>query len=256
MTRVDYDRTLWRAYRAGRALSKDTGRLWMDAIARYLGGTRSGLTVLDLGAGTGRFAILLADAFDARVVAVEPSEKMRVEAERYSAHPRVDHRAGAAETIPAADTEFDFAFLSMIIHHVGDVAACAGELHRVVKPGGLVFIRNVFSGRLDGVPHYAFFPSARAVDEARLPTLEAVRQAFVAQGFELTALDTLVQEIDPSLTAHYERIKRRALSTFELITDAEFDEGLTRMRHAAARETAPTPVLEAIDLLVLRRRTT
>ena len=158
MTRVDYDRSLWRAYRAGRALSEDTGRLWMDAIARHLGGTRSGLTVLDLGAGTGRFAVLLADAFDARVVAVEPSEKMRVEAERYSAHPRVDHRAGAAETIPAADTEFDFAFLSMIIHHVGDVVACARELYRVVKPGGLVFIRNVFSGRLDGVPHYAFFP--------------------------------------------------------------------------------------------------
>ncbi len=248
MTRVDYDRGLWRAYRAGRALSEDTGRLWMDAVARHLGGTRSGLTVLDLGAGTGRFAVLLADAFDARVVAVEPSEKMRVEAERHSAHPR-------AETIPAADTEFDFAFLSMIIHHVGDVAACARELHRVVKPGGLVFVRNVFSGRLDGVPHYAFFPSARAVDEARLPTLEAVRQAFVGQGFELTALDTPVQEIDPSLTAHYERIKQRALSTFELITDAEFEEGLTRMRHAAARETTPTPVLEAIDLLVLRRQT-
>ncbi len=118
-----------------------------------------------------------------------------------------------------------------------------------------MFVRNVFSGRLDGVPHYAFFPSARAVDEARLPTLEAVRQAFVGQGFELTALDTPVQEIDPSLTAHYERIKQRALSTFELITDAEFEEGLTRMRHAAARETTPTPVLEAIDLLVLRRQT-
>jgi len=104
VTRVDYDRGLWRAYRAGRAL-----------------------TVLDLGAGTGRFAVLLADAFDARVVAVEPSEKMRVEAERHSAHPRV------------------------------------------------------FSGRLDGVPHYAFFPSARAVDEARLPTLEAVRQATTSE---------------------------------------------------------------------------
>ena len=36
MTRVDYDRSLWRAYRAGRALSEDTGRLWMDAIARHL----------------------------------------------------------------------------------------------------------------------------------------------------------------------------------------------------------------------------
>ena len=41
-----------------------------------------------------------------------------------------------------------------------------------------------------------------------------------------------------------------------MIPDAEFEEGLTRMRHAAARETTLTPVLEAIDLLVLRRHTT
>jgi hypothetical protein len=46
---------------------------------------------------------------------------------------------------------------------------------------------------------------------------------------------------------------RRALSTFELITDAEFQDGLERMRQAVELETAPTPVLERVDLLVLRR---
>jgi len=253
VTQVDYDRGLYRAYRAGRALSEDTGRLWMDAIAGHLGGARPDLTVLDLGCGTGRFTVLLADAFDARVVGVEPSEKMRFEAKRHSAHSRVLYRAGAAGAIPAGDAEFDFAFLSMVIHHVPDVAACARELHRVVKPDGLVFIRNVFGGRLDGVPHYEFFPSARALDEARLPTVESVRQIFVAQGFELTALDTLRQQIDPSLDAYYGRIKQHALSTFQLISDAEFREGLVRMRRAADLEARPTPVVEAIDLLVVRR---
>lgn len=252
-TKVDYDRGLYRAYRRGRALSADTGQLWTDAIAAYLDGARSGLTVLDLGAGTGRFTALLAEAFDARVVAVEPSAKMREEAERGSAHPRVVYRAGAAGAIPAADAVFDFAFLSMVIHHVDDVAACSRELHRVVTPGGLVFIRNVFSGRLDGVRYYEFFPTARAVDEARLPTVESVRDAFVRAGFGLVALDTLEQQIDPSLQAHYERIKQRALSTFALIPDAEFEEGLARMRRAVDLERTPTPVIERIDLLVLRR---
>jgi len=253
VTRVDYDRRLHSAYRAGRTLSGDTGRLWMDALAGHLGRERTGLTILDLGAGTGRFSTMLADAFDARVVGVEPSEKMRAEAERGSAHPRVVYREGTADALPAAEGEFDFALLSMVIHHVTDVVACVRELHRVVKPDGLVFIRNVFSGRLDGVRHYEFFPSARAIDEARLPTVERVRDAFVAAGFELVALDTLEQEIDVSLSAHYERLKLRALSTFELISDAEFEAGLARLRAAADRETAPTPVLESIDLLTLRR---
>jgi ubiquinone/menaquinone biosynthesis C-methylase UbiE len=253
VTRVDYDRRLYRAYRAGRVLSIETGRLWMAAIAGYLGGARSGLTMLDLGAGTGRFSALLADAFDARVVAVEPSAKMRAEAERDGSHPRVVHRDGAAGFIPASDGAFDVAFLSMVIHHVPDPAACARELYRVVKPGGLVFIRNAFSGRLDGVPHYQCFPAARAVDETRLPRVEHIRAAFGASGFEFVALDAVEQQIDPSLRDHYDRIRRRALSSFELISDAEFHEGLERMRRAVELETTPIPVLERIDLLVLRR---
>ena len=253
MTRVDYDRRLYRTYRAGRSLSPDTGRLWMDALASHVGRDRSDLTILDLGAGTGRFSVLLADAFASQVVAVEPSEKMRAEAERGSPHARVVYRDGAAGAIPAANGAFDFALLSMVIHHVPDLDACARELHRVVKPAGLVFIRNTFSGRLASIRHYEFFPSARAIDEARLPKVEQICEAFEARGFATEALDTLEQEIDPSLSAHYDRLKRRALSSFELMTDAEFEQGLARMRIAASLETTPTPVKEKIDLLVLRR---
>jgi ubiquinone/menaquinone biosynthesis C-methylase UbiE len=254
VTRVDYDRRLYCAYRDGRALSDDTGRLWMAAVGRHLGGARGSLVILDLGAGTGRFSTLLADAFDARVVGVEPSQKMRAEAERGSPHPRVVYRAGSAASIRAAAGEFDFAFMSMVVHHVPDLAACARELYRVVKPDGLVFIRNTFSGRLDSVPLYRFFPSARAIDEARLPSAEQVRAAFEAHGFALVALEAIEQQIDPSLRAHCERMERRALSTFELMTDAEFHEGLERMRQAVELEVAPAPVHERVDLLVLRRR--
>jgi ubiquinone/menaquinone biosynthesis C-methylase UbiE len=256
VTRVDYDRRLYQTYRAGRRLSADTGRLWMDALAGHVGGDRAELTILDLGAGTGRFSVLLAEAFASHVVAVEPSEKMRAEAERDSAHARVVYRDGTAGAIPVADGTFDFALLSMVIHHVPDLDACARELHRVVKPAGLVFIRNTFSGRLAGIRHYEFFPSARAIDEARLPRVEQIRDAFEARGFTMEALDTLEQEIDPSLSAHYDRLKRRALSAFELMTDTDFEQGLARMEIAASLETTPTPILEKIDLLVLRRPNT
>lgn len=253
MRRVDYDQRLHRVYRAGRTLSTDTGQLWMDAIGRHLSGADPSLTILDLGAGTGRFSRLLADAFEAEVVAVEPSAGMRAEAERHGAHPRITYRDGGATAIPAPEASFDAALLSMMIHHVGDVSACARELQRVVKPGGLVFIRNVFSGRLDGVPYFEFFPTARALDEARLPTVESIRAAFAAERFAFVVLETLAQPIDPSLRAHCARIEQRAISTLELIADGEFVEGLARLRDAAEREAAPTPVVERIDFLVLRR---
>ncbi len=211
MTRVDYDRRLHQTYRAGRSLSADAGRLWMAALAGHVGRARAELTILDLGAGTGRFSVLLANAFRARVIGVEPSAKMRADAERGSAHPRVVYRDGAAGAIPAAQGEFDFALLSMVVHHVPDLDACARELHRVVKRAGLVFIRNTFGGRLDGIRHYEFFPAARALDEARLPSVERVREAFESRGFATVALDTIEQEIDRSLAAHHDRIERRAL---------------------------------------------
>ena len=253
MSAVDYDRRLYRTYRAGRSLSADTARLWMDAVTARVRRARGELTILDLGAGTGRFSVPLADTFEARVVGIEPSAKMRADAERGSAHPRVVYRDGTASAIPAEDATFDFAFLSMVIHHVPDLDACARELHRVVKPAGLVFIRNSFSGRLESIRHYEFFPSARAIDESRLPTVDCVRGDFEASGFATEGLETIEQEIDPSLAAHYERMKRRALSSFELIDDAEFEEGLARMRAAIARERTATPILEKIDLLIFRR---
>jgi ubiquinone/menaquinone biosynthesis C-methylase UbiE len=243
VTRVDYDRRLYRAYRAGRALSADTGRLWMAAIAGHLGGVRAKLTMLDLGAGTGRFSALLADAFDARVVAVEPSAKMRAEAARDGSHPRVVYRDGAADVIPAIDGEFDVAFLSMVIHHVPDPAACARELYRVVKPGGLVFIRNTFSGRLDGVPHYQFFPAVRAVDETRLPRVEHIRDAFGASGFEFVALDAVEQQIDPSLGAPSSSRPRRfpssiaSTSSSFVVRRADGPPGVTRYRARTARRS-------------------
>ena len=223
MTRVEYDRRLYRAYRAGRNLSADTEQLWMDALARHAGRTRPDLIVLDLGAGTGRLSVLLAETFQARVVAVEPSAKMRDDAERRSAHLRVVYRDGTADSIPAADGELDFALLSMVIHHVRDLDGCARELRRVIRRDGLVFIRNTFSGRLDGIRHYEFFPSARAIDEARLPRVERVREAFEARGFSTVALDS------------------------------EFARGLALIRAAVDREADPIPVREKVDLLVLRR---
>src|SRR5262249_58939122 len=102
---------------------------WRGPVGRHLGGARGRRVILDPGAGRGRFSTLLADAFDARVVGVEPSQKMRAEAERGSPHPRVVYWDGSAASIPAAAGEFDFAFMSMVVHHVPDLAACARELY-------------------------------------------------------------------------------------------------------------------------------
>jgi ubiquinone/menaquinone biosynthesis C-methylase UbiE len=225
---------------------------WIDALRRHLA-RPDGLRILDLGSGTGRFAPLLADAFEADVLGVEPAPAMRAEAARHGRHPRVRYVDGSAAAIPAGDGQLDVAFLSMVIHHVADMPACARELWRVLRPGGVVFIRSVFGDRLDGIPYFEFFPTARQLDETRMPTVDAVRAAFEGEGFGFVALDVVEQEIDASLAQYHARMTQRALSTFKLLSQSEIDEGLALMKAAAERQVPPAPVVERIDLLVFRR---
>jgi SAM-dependent methyltransferase len=249
---TEYDETLAARYHDGRVLPAAAAQRWMAALRHHLERS-AGLHILDLGSGTGRFAPLLADAFDADVFGVEPAPAMRAEAARHGHHPRVRYVDGSAAMIPAGDGELDVAFLSMVIHHIPDIPACARELRRVLRAGGVVFIRSVFGDRLDGIPYFEFFPSARQLDEARMPTVDAVRAAFEGEGFVFVALDVVEQEIDGSLAHYHARMTQRALSTFKLLSQREIDEGLALMKAAADRQIPPAPVIERIDLLVLRR---
>lgn len=253
MKKVDYDRNLYKNYQQGRALSEETIRLWMEAVAKYLPKS-SGFTVLDLGSGTGRFAPHLAEYFHACVIGVEPSDRMREIAVDSNADSRVSYIKGKAECIPVGDRKCDFAFLSMTIHHFDDLAHGCRELHRVLKPDGLVFIRNGFRDRMDRVRYHEFFPSAWAIDNQNLPSVDVVEVSFYANCFEKVALERIVQQINDSFQAYYQRIKSRSLSTFEFISDEEFQAGLLAMKKAVDNEKETSPVTEAFDLLVFKKR--
>lgn len=254
MNRIDYDERLHARYHEGRAHDEAVMRLWRETIRR-VGGDRNGLTILDLGSGTGRFSSLLADEFDSHVVGVEPSDKMRAVAEAECRHPKVRFLKGAAEHIPLPDDSCDVAWMSQIVHHLTDLDAAAKELRRVVMQYGLVIFRSNFKGRLDGSSrYYDFFPTGLAVDEARHPTVEHIEECFEQNGFVRTSFETIEQMEARSLTEYAERIALRTYSTFELISENEFEEGLRALQKAAQAESGDYPVMGKIDLLVFERR--
>ena len=177
---------------------------------------------------------------------------MRALAEREHAHPRVRYVDGSAERIPLPDGSCNAALLSYVLHHVSDREACARELERVLRPAGVVILRTALRESLAQVPFFEWFPEALAIDEARVPTRVEVTEMFAA--FEPAADEVVWQETSPSLRIYYERLKHRAISTLELLPDAEFEAGIERMRCAAEAEAQPRPVSAPVDLMVFRRR--
>ena len=103
-------------------------------------GLGSGRTVVDLGAGTGKFTSRLL-ATDADVIAIEPVDAMR--ARLVADHPAVDARTGTAEALPLADASVDAVVCAQAFQWFANAAAMA-ELARVIRPGGvLALVWNV-----------------------------------------------------------------------------------------------------------------
>ena len=248
---VDYNRRQHEVYAQGRAPSRAVLELWTAVLARYIA-TRGNPVLLDLGSGVGTWSELMATAFEATVWGVEPSERMRAVAAREHPHPRVRYVAGAGERIPLAGASCDGAHLSYVLHHLEDRDACARELRRVVRPGGVVIVRGPFRESLPQVPFFEWFPTALALDERRMPARADALAMFERHEFEVIASEVVWQETSPSLRVYYERLKLRAISTLELLPDHEFDEGVARLRLAVEQETDPQPVMAPVDLLVLR----
>jgi ubiquinone/menaquinone biosynthesis C-methylase UbiE len=258
MARVDYDR-MAPDYLEGRALPPDGMAPWRDEIARWLPepgdpGRRS--PVVDLGAGTGQFAAAIASWFGVRVVAVEPSGGMRVQAVRANAHPRVAWVAGVAERLPLRDGSCALAWVSTVIHHLDDLEAAAAELGRVLRPGAPLLVRQAFPGRLEDVTLYGrYFPGAAAllVAGGGLPTVEQIEAAFGQAGFRVEDLRRVAQVSATSLAAYRDKVRRRADTGLRLLPDDQFAAGLAALDRAVAAETSPVPVVDRLDLLVLRR---
>ena len=229
MTGVLYDR-IGRGYDTTRRADPSIVALLADA----LGGTSE--NVLDLGCGTGNYAIALAER-GFRMWGVDPSL-----AYAWSGCQKAPERQlGCGECGPPAVQRASFGSVIAVnvVHHFKDDNGF-GEIRRVLREKGILLI---FGGLAEQIRHYwlaHYFPQAirRSADEAMsLQRLQAIGRTARLELVRRVAWHQPVEPIDFFLYCGKHRPElyldprvRAGISTFAKLADRdEMNKGLTRL---------------------------
>lgn len=146
---------------------------------------KPGERVLDLGAGIGGPARVLAERFGAHVSAVEPIERFRRLAAQLNAATgltdKIDLVDAHGDALPFDDGSFDLVWTQAVLPNVADLAPLAAEVHRVLAPGGRWALGEIVAG--PGGELYFPVPWADGPAESHLLAPDALRTTLERPGF-------------------------------------------------------------------------
>lgn len=124
---------------------------------------RPGLDVLDVGSGPGTITLDLARLVSpGRVIGIDASDQVVANATGLAGDndlANVEFRTGDAYALDFSDASFDVVHAHQVLQHLADPVAALREFRRVLRPGGIVAVRDVDYGAT------VWFPQLPALDE-------------------------------------------------------------------------------------------
>lgn len=192
-------------YAEGRTISDASRETVLVMANRVAALKRPGTKVLDIGAGYGGAARVLARHFEAEVTCLNLSEKENERNRQLTAAQeladRVQVRHGSFEAIPEADESFDVVWSQDAILHSGNREKVLSEVARVLKPGGdFIFTDPMQSDDL--ADPAALQPIYDRIHLTSLGSLAFYRQSLAALGFAERGVDLQTEQ----MRTHYARV--------------------------------------------------
>ena len=209
----------------GRSISDASTRLWLDEVARGLKGCESPV-VVDLGCGTGRFALPMVTMYGLQVVGVDASQEMLDQAREKDVGRKVRWMHADAAKVPLGAAEVDGVFMSHLLHHVDDPVLVLREAYRLLRPGGGLFIRYGPMEYLEDDVVHRFFPSAVVIDRERTPTISGTEGWVKEAGFELASTVSHDQRTYDSPADRLRSIRAKGTSVLTMLSGEEFGRGV------------------------------
>jgi MPBQ/MSBQ methyltransferase len=152
-----------------------------------LAGVGPGQSVLDVGAGIGGPARVLAAHYGAQVTALDATPRFCRAAEMLTRgtglSDRVEVVCGDALALPSADRTFDLVWTQAVTQNIADKQRFVSEMTRVLRPGGHVALFEVLRG--PGGPLQFPVPWADSADQSWLVWPSELRRLLEQAPLEL-----------------------------------------------------------------------
>ena len=117
----------------------DSARNKAFAIANI----QKGDIIADVGAGTGYITEGLIGK-SVKVIAVDQSSSMLKEMQnKFLKYDTIEYRVGDSANLPIKESEVNFAFANMYLHHVDNPEKSIKEMARIIKKGGKLIITDL-----------------------------------------------------------------------------------------------------------------
>ena len=152
--------------------------------------------------------------------------------------PRATLVQGAAERLPWARESFDRVFCINALHHFQDKIAFFSEAMRVLRPGGrLMTVGLDPHAGVDQWYVYDYFENVLETDRRRYSASSQIREWMQASGFAdcvTREVQHLPVRLDARVALEQGRLEKCVTSQLSLLADAEYRQGLDRVRAALA----------------------
>jgi SAM-dependent methyltransferase len=206
--------------------------------------------ILEVGCGTGHWLGILRQ-LGCHVYGMDPSAGM-VQRARESLGLASLVRA-RADAVPFRSGELDLVFCVNALHHFADPAGFIRAARVLLRPGGALSVigMNPHAGR-DRWDLYEYFPGTYETDLRRYPSSGALTDWMIAAGFDDLQWQVAERLVDTGVgrdILEEPMLQKQATSQLTLLTDAEYENGLARIRAAVAKaETAGEHLVFTVDI--------
>jgi len=231
-----------------RILNSDIINKWVDIVKNELIASKcTSTTLLDVGAGTGRFSLPFAKANpNLNIIALDKSkemlEKLEIKTE-YSELSNIQTFLADVENF-SYETKFAIAFFSEMLHLLSNLDKPFHNIYDNLACGGKCCIRTVSHKQLSNVEWIKFFDGALEIDIHRTYDVPEIVNALEKIGFS----DIKVSNIDECSifkSDFYEKMLRnKVYSLLHILDNSVLQEGYKKISAYCKDRTTCTHTME------------